>query len=135
MILFVDDEKRRMISYVEDLEWSGHKVKFKSDVDSALEAFEQYQDQIEVLILDIMMPTGESFSDNQTNNGLRTGVSFYTKIREHNTTLPIIILTNVSDARLAKSIAQDSKSSFCQKENFLPFELTEKVKEILNAES
>lgn len=36
MILFVDDEKRRMESYVEELGFSEY-VEFKSDVDSAIE--------------------------------------------------------------------------------------------------
>ena len=135
MILFVDDEKRRMSSYVDELEFSNYHVDFKSDIDSALAALEQKQDQIELLILDIMMPIGKNFSDIQNNNGLRTGVFFYRKIRQQNATLPIIIFTNVSDKNLARDIDQDSKTSFYQKENLCPFMLAEKVKEMLDCRS
>lgn len=135
MILFVDDEKRRMKSYVEELELSNFQVEFKPDVDSALEAFAQHQDQIELLILDIMMPTGDSFSDNQTTHGLRTGFAFYQKIREQNPNLPIVIFTNVSDESLVKEINQDKQSAFCQKDSFLPFKLAEKVQAMLKSSS
>lgn len=134
MILFVDDEKRRMDSYVQDLVLSGHKVEFKSDVDSALEFFAENRTQIKLLILDIMMPTGESFDDAQTDYGLRTGIAFYHNIREQNPSLPTIIFTNVSDEKLAEEISRGSNVLFCQKDNFLPFELEKEVRKILNLE-
>ena len=31
MILFIDDERRRMKSYVQELEFSGYEVEFKSE--------------------------------------------------------------------------------------------------------
>ncbi|MBW4478664.1 MAG: response regulator [Tolypothrix brevis GSE-NOS-MK-07-07A] len=134
MILFVDDERRRMDSYVQDLILSGHEIEFKSDVDSALEFFVDNQTQIKLLILDIMMPTGESFDDDQTHYGLRTGIAFYQKIREQNPSLPTIIFTNVSDENLAEEISRGSNVLFCQKDNFLPFELEKEVRKILNLE-
>ena len=33
MILFVDDEPRRVDSYVQELRYLGHEIEFKSDVD------------------------------------------------------------------------------------------------------
>ncbi|MDZ8086755.1 MAG: response regulator [Nostoc sp. DedQUE12b] len=134
MILFVDDERRRMDSYVQDLVLSGHKVEFKSDVDSALKFFVENQTQIKLLILDIMMPTGVSFDDDQTHYGLRTGIAFYQKIREENPSLPTIIFTNVSDENLAEEISRGSNVLFYQKDNFLPFELEKEVRKILNIE-
>jgi CheY-like chemotaxis protein len=134
MILFVDDEKRRMDSYVQDLVLSGHEVEFKSDVDSALEFFADNRTQIKLLILDIMMPTGESFDDDQTRYGLRTGIAFYRKIREQNPSLSTIIFTNVSDENLAEEISIGSNVLFCQKDNFLPFELEKEVRKILKIE-
>ncbi|MEH2254723.1 response regulator [Nostoc sp.] len=134
MILFVDDERRRMDSYVQDLVLSGHEVEFKSDVDSALKFFVDNQTQIKLLILDIMMPTGNSFDEDQTHYGLRTGIAFYQKIREQNPSLPTIIFTNVSDENLAEEISRDSSVLFCQKDNFLPFELEKEVRKILNLE-
>jgi DNA-binding response OmpR family regulator len=75
MILFVDDERRRMQSYVEELRFSGYDVEFKSDVDDALIFFNENHEKLELLILDVMMPTGNSFDNQQADNGLRTGIS------------------------------------------------------------
>ena len=80
MILFVDDEKRRMKSYIDELKLSGYEVEIKSDVDSALDFFNKNHKQIELLILDIMMPSGNTFENVDTKYGLRTGISLYEKI-------------------------------------------------------
>lgn len=132
MILFIDDEKRRMRSYVQELELSSYTVEFKSDVDSALEYFENNKKEVELIILDIMMPTGKKFfNDNQSENGLRTGICFYQEIRKRATKLPIIIFTNVYDKNLLQDIDNDDEALFCEKDNFIPIELVAEVKNIL----
>ncbi len=129
MILFVDDEKRRMESYVKELKLSGYEVEIKSDVDSALDFFNKNYKQIELLILDIMMPAGNAFENVDTKYGLRTGIIFYEGIRNRNSTLPIIIFTNVSDEAVEKKINLDKKSLFLQKEDFLPFQFIDEIKD------
>lgn len=131
MILFVDDEKRRIEIYMEELKLSKYEVEIKSDVDSALDFLDKNLEKIELLILDVMMPTGNAFKDVDTKYGLRTGISFYNKIRNQNPTLPIMIFTNVSDEEVEKKISSDKKSLFLQKEDFLPFQLVEEIKEFL----
>ena len=131
MILFIDDEKRRMKSYVEELELSSYQVKFISDVDSAVEYFKKYQEKVELIILDIMMPTGNSFNSSQTGNGLRTGVPFYEEIRKQKPILPIIIFTNVYDEQLLQYIDKDNMTLFCEKDSFIPIELATEVRNFL----
>ena len=132
MILFIDDEKRRMKSYVEELEFSSYQVEFISDVDSAVEYFKKYQEKLELIILDIMMPTGNSFDSRQTKNGLRTGVSFYEEIRKQKPILPIMIFTNVWDEQLLQYIDKDNMTLFCAKDDFIPIKLVTEVRSFLH---
>jgi len=134
MILLVDDERRRMDSYVQELGLAGYDVQFESDVDNALKFFRDNEAQIELLILDVMMPAGSNFSDAGTEHGLMTGIAFYQKISdEHNPNVLTIIFTNVSEESLTKDITSKSTVFFCKKDDLLPFELEEKVRKILEA--
>jgi CheY-like chemotaxis protein len=129
MILFVDDERRRMRSYVEAIELSHYQVKFESDVDDALDFFEKNCGQLKLLILDVMMPTGNSFDDEQTNDGLRTGICFYRKVRQLNPNIPVIIFTNFRNNELTN--IESEKTSVFRKDGILPFELASNVDRIL----
>jgi CheY-like chemotaxis protein len=131
MILFVDDERREMDSYARELDLSGHKVEFETDVDSALKAFDEKLSQIKLLILDIMMPPSSSFKEVNTESGLRTGIHFYDRIREKAPELPVIILTNVSNEGVAQKFRGRKKCWFFRKEDFLPHQLAEEVGKIL----
>ncbi|MCA9016326.1 MAG: response regulator [Planctomycetaceae bacterium] len=131
MILFVDDETRLMDSYVEELKLSGYEVEFQPNVDKALAFFTKNHANIELMILDIMMPPGASFEGGDNIWGLRTGQYFYEKIRPMAPDLPVIILTNVSDELLAERFQQENNCWFLRKEDFLPFELVQQIRQIL----
>jgi CheY-like chemotaxis protein len=131
MILFLDDEKRYMDTYKVELEIQGYEVSFKNNVDDAVKFFDAHTNSIQLIILDIMMPPGQSFQGENTSDGLRTGVRFYERIRELAPHLPILIFTNVSDERLAKRFEAEANCRFLRKEDYLPHELVEVVRKIL----
>ncbi len=130
MILFVDDEMREMDSYKLELEMSKYTVVFEPDVDKALAFLEEAYNDIELLILDIMMPQGKNF-EAARHEGLRTGVDFYESIRKTHPELPVIILTNVSDESVRERFNGEAYCWFRQKTRVLPYELAECVDEIL----
>jgi CheY-like chemotaxis protein len=136
MILLIDDEPRGISSYKEDLQLElepKYEVKYLKRVDDALRFFEEKAGQIDLIILDIMMPPGESFRDDKTTeSGLRTGVSFYERVRKTAPKLPVIILTNVSDPRVLDRFNREANCWFLQKKDVLPFQLTETVVGILS---
>lgn len=131
MILLVDDELRRMQIYIEELAQSGYESSLQTEVDSGFKFFEENQEKIDLLILDLMMPPGESFELEKTNAGLRTGYFFYKRVRQKAPHLPIIIFTNVADGELLSFFGQDRDCWFFQKLDFLPFELVEQIGVIL----
>ena len=131
MILFVDDERRHSDSYIRELN-KKYQVIFHKDVDRAWQCFEKDTDEIELLILDIMMPPGDTFRKVDTDEGRRTGISFYEKIRKRTPRLPVIVLTNVADEEVEHRFRVEENCWYFQKEHYLPYELLKEVEQILN---
>ncbi|MDJ0599129.1 MAG: response regulator [Crocosphaera sp.] len=135
MILIVDDEPGRMEVYIEELELSNYEVELAENIDEAIEYFEERQEEIEFLILDIMMRSGKLSKEKGTNDGLRTGIVFYNKIRKNNKSLPIIIFSNlakIDDQEVEQEIQNNPKSKFVQKIDTVPYQLVKEVKEMLS---
>ena len=131
MILMLDDERRIMSSYVEDLKLSGLDVEFSDDPEAALELLEGDATKVDLLILDLMMPPGERFEKVDTERGLRTGVRVYEAVRAMAPHLPVVILTNVSDPKIERRFRAEKNCSFFRKEQVLPFEFTKQVTEFI----
>jgi DNA-binding NarL/FixJ family response regulator len=127
MILFVDDEQRRVAAFVAELEQC-FDVRYIPEVDEALSFFEENLASVELLILDIMMPAGRVFRDVDTQYGLMTGVYFYDKIRERAPDMPVIIFTNVTNEQLSKRFNEESNCLFLKKKDYLPHELVTEVR-------
>ncbi len=46
MILFIDDEHRGVKPYIEELQFSGYEVKFKDNIDDALDFYKNKQEKL-----------------------------------------------------------------------------------------
>lgn len=130
MILFVDDDPREMDSYRMELEMRDHDVIFESRVDDALAQIERSGEKIDLVILDVMMPTGAAFL-NTPDKGLRSGVHFYRQLRDRFGEMPVIIFTNVHREAVRNAFVGDENCWFFQKEHLLPSELADQVAKIL----
>jgi len=127
----IDDEPHYVKTYIDELEFSGYQVKLEKDVDAGFKFLTENKDQIQLVILDIMMSPGRLLAEVDTQNGLRTGVHLFDRIRALAPNLPILILTNVSDPWVAARFQGQEKCRFLHKEDYLPFELVEEVKRFL----
>ncbi|GBF82112.1 response regulator [Aphanothece sacrum] len=135
MFVIVDDELERMRVYIEELQLCNYQVELVGNIDDALEYFDKKKEQIELLILDIMMASGQLSREPGINGGLRTGIVFYKKIRENDKNLPIIIFSNLSqinDQEIEEEIENNPRSKFLQKIETLPYQFVEEVKEMLS---
>ncbi len=100
MIYMVDDEPRYVVTYLKELERRGYKVRPFDSVDAAWAALQADLEQVQLVILDIMMSSGEQYSPDETQHGLRTGVRFYEEVHALAPRLPVVMLTNVTDSKL-----------------------------------
>lgn len=130
MLLMIDEGRSEMKTTVEELDLSGFQIEWKKDVDSGLDFFEHNFTRIDLLILDIMMPPGRAFKDEDTQDGLRTGFSFYRVVRSIAPRLPVIMFTNFPDIRFAGQY-QAENCYVLRKIDYLPHELVAQIKRIL----
>jgi CheY-like chemotaxis protein len=137
LILFIDDERRVMKSYKEYLELKlspeGYDVVFLEKIDAALDILENRAVEIDLIILDVMMPTGTKLDRKQTSDGLMTGVVFYDLIRNKLPTLPVLVFTNYSDEDLEKRLKHDPNCRFLQKTDYLLEDFVSEVRDLLTA--
>ncbi len=131
MILFVDDELRRMESVVEQLEMDGLRVHTAPGVDQALAALHNDKGEIDFVILDIMMDLGSTLEHEDTEEGLRTGVHLFERIRKVKPTVPVMVLTNADDVRLEEHFSKEPRTRFFQKRSLLPQDVAPQVREMM----
>jgi CheY-like chemotaxis protein len=132
VILFVDDDKRYIKTYIEELRHCGYTVVHHDSVDKAINFINSESDEIELLILDIMMPSGSYFKDIDRENGLRTGCLLLKEIGSGIIEIcsPILVLTNVS----ANSLPIEYRKFVLRKEDFTPEDLAKKIHQILSSQ-
>jgi CheY-like chemotaxis protein len=130
LILFIDDEERYVRSYIDELALAGFKVHFCSKVESALHFLDSSKDQVDLCIVDIMMPPGKTFATADSQGGVRTGLLFYDYIRQQALHLPIIVLTNRTSDEVERKVATDDFGWLFRKDQCFPFELANHIKDI-----
>ncbi|HEY6190448.1 MAG TPA: hypothetical protein VIW80_22540 [Pyrinomonadaceae bacterium] len=131
LILFLDDERRRIATYIEEMEDNDFSVEYKRDVDDALLFLADNINAVKLLILDLMMPPGKSFTLADTEDGLRTGVSVYERVREMSQSLPVIIFTNVTEETVTRRFGEEEHCWFCKKVDYMPPALVAKIRSVL----
>jgi CheY-like chemotaxis protein len=135
MILFVDDEPRIMDSFrgflERQLEAIGKKLKFFSNVDEAMDFYNKNSSNLELVILDVMMPGGKSFDFKKSNGGLKTGFLFYQEIRKDLPKIPIFVFTNSIAEDVKNEIEKDKNAKFLQKRDYLLPDFWNEVRDCL----
>lgn len=134
MILFIDDERRYMEGYLLELQLSTkHNVMFQRDVDKAIDFFREHQNEISLLILDIMMSTGETFKEHEDEAGLKTGLHVLEYVKTLKPKLPVMVLSNVTDHHIKTTVRNTEGCSFYSKADYLPFQFVELVEKIIKS--
>lgn len=133
-ILLVDDDKFLMSYYVRRLELMQMEVCQKLNPDQALDWIEHEHPTLAAIILDIMMPYGERYDEQQTLQGLRTGVVLYRDIRRYYPTTPVVALTNVINSEVLDELENDPRVTVLQKLDYTPNELGEVIQQLIAEE-
>jgi len=128
-IFFIDDDVKRVSSYIDSLKQSGYNVILETNSSQVIPKFRENQKEIELIILDMMMPTEKELKE-ETEYGRRKGLYLLKKIREISQDVPIIILTVVRDATLSEETKKYGASPYLEKP-ILPSRLEEEIKKKL----
>lgn len=131
-VVIVDDEPVPTNYYLYALKMAGFDALVFGDVDEAAVAFQEWfsrGDMPAVVILDVMMPPGQSFARADTAEGLRTGLVFYLELRRKWPAVPMIALTH---AQLTEGqFDGDPNAKVVSKVRCPPMDLVELVRGLL----
>lgn len=133
-ILMIDDDKLPMQYYIRRLEKNNFEVKHFVKPDDAFEYLDNEQPHIDGVILDIMLPPGEKYKDEQTNQGLRTGFFVLKDLRNYQpySNIPVVILTNVRNPKTLAEFGKSELLSIAFKPDYPPKKLVHLLEEMLN---
>jgi CheY-like chemotaxis protein len=116
MIVIIDDEKYRTIIVCKILAEAGYNVFLINSIDKAKEFLGDNWLKIDAIILDIMMAWESSFTQEETELGLLTGVRLYELLRDKYGNLkPIIIYTALNRPTILNKIKKDPNTSVIYK--------------------
>ena len=131
MILFIDDEKRYVDNICEELRFRGKEVSFSDGVDDALKQLDDLKG-LEVIVCDVMMPHGRSFSAADTDDNRRTGLRFLRQIRDRGITAPVVLLTNDDRQHVKDEASEFPPCLVIEKKLYPSFEIAEQIVGSLN---
>jgi CheY-like chemotaxis protein len=126
-ILLIDDDIQAMRYYVETLEAAGFDVTQCTGPDSALQVLRDTTTPVSAVLLDIMMPPGDAYRRQNTQEGLTTGLFLLEDLRRLRPNLPVVVLTNVSNRDTLQRIPRDSKLLLIPKVACPPHALLEEI--------
>ena len=129
-VLLIDEDEYPLKFYTQQLEEDGFKITQCFSVDCALRALAN--GKFDIVILDCMMPTGDNYANEDTQEGLRTDVFLYRDIRKVGGELPIIVLTNVTEQETLEQFQGDSFVRVVGKLDCPPAELVTQIREMLD---
>lgn len=130
-IFWVDDDIKSFTRpYYEELKDEGYEIREFIEPDSALEYFKNHHNEFSCAIIDLMLPTGKTFTAEQTELGTRTGKFLIEELRKiDKNNLPMIILSIVGD-RDIMDWSSKNQIEYLKKSKTFPRELLTIVKEL-----
>lgn len=134
-ILFLDDDASQMKYHVKALEGS-FVVVLRNQVDRALRDFKDLKERDGPwggAIIDVMMPPGKLGSSSP--NGMRTGWSVLSELREVQPDIPVIVVTNSRDEQVKEWFRLERRVRVLDKLDLLPDELLTHAKEFFGSAS
>jgi CheY-like chemotaxis protein len=95
-IVLVDEDEIQIPLLISELQINGNEVVDFKEADSCIR-FAQSESNIDLFIVDIMLPSKEYYSDSVTRGFLYTGVFLARDIRKSHPETPILLISNHSD--------------------------------------
>jgi CheY-like chemotaxis protein len=94
-VLFIDDDRRLILVYAEEIKGRGIDARCKHGPDDAL-AYLRAGEPADVIVWDMMMLPGTVFADVDTEGGTSTGRFLYKEMRVLRPGAAFVLLTNQS---------------------------------------
>ena len=127
-VFYIDDEanSEKMKSKFEMLKINSINVIAEHNIKKVENRIKEIINDIDLILLDIIMPPRNYFSLEETNGGTSTGIVLLKKIRENFKDIPIIIVSIQRIASLDEILERYNVSGYVKK----PYNVNELVEQI-----
>src|ERR1035441_2587614 len=105
-VLIIDDEPIFYRTITKILRGVGHHVSICATPDAALKYLRQRRTEIDLIVLDIMMPSGRSFAEQATLKGRYTGLLLLGAIRAVRPEVPILVTSIIADDQVVQRLSE-----------------------------
>lgn len=133
-ILYIDDEvnTEKMDSYFHFFEKEGLNIIKVRDIENSIEEIEKYHFQIDLLILDNIMPFREHYKPSETNGGSTTGIRLLKDIRKKYPQIPVVIVSrNAKTKDMETDLKELNVIKYITKSLFNSKEIVIEIKKLL----
>lgn len=131
-VLWVDDDiDFALYSFMDELEESDYRVIRAQNPDVAWQQLED--NDIDAIIMDIMMPTGELLKSETSQKGMYTGLKLLEKIKQEPqyAKIPALIFTILNKDQEVEDWAQREKVEILRKLQIYPEDLVEAIDKLV----
>jgi len=134
-ILLVDEDRIQMRPFIAEVELRGHTVRLVEEADDGLNAAKQLK-RLDLAIIDIMLPSVNRYSSEETQNHLYTGVFLARDIRRAHPDVPLLLISNhrfpESLRKIDRAMTSIGNCAFLSKQSFFdPGEFADVIDRVL----
>jgi DNA-binding NarL/FixJ family response regulator len=120
--------------YTKALEEEGFEIVGVPDPDAALHELSCDPRGFALIIVDVKMPPGKLFADDDTVDGLRTGVFLAERLAERYANVPVVILTSVHPDVIRQRLqGKTNVRRILGKTDCPPFDLVDEVQRVIES--
>jgi len=132
MILWVDDDLQITLKpFMDEVREDGYELFMVQNPDEMWKILETRRTEIDAIIMDIMLPTGNTVDSAEARMGVITGLLILKKLKQNDdySSIPVIIFTILSDQEVMEW-AKKNNITYLQKQVTSPLELLSQVNKL-----
>jgi CheY-like chemotaxis protein len=130
-VVLIDEDKFALSFYEDAIRSGGFALRHCYTVESALEVVGR--EKPDLIVLDVMMPPGRTYSEDESRHGLWTGVLLHEDLQRLAPGVPIIVLTNCSSREILSALQDKPKTKVLSKAECPPVALVEVIDAMIGA--
>lgn len=135
IVMLIDDDQEAMKYYILAIKQEGFELVHIKNPDETISYFNKpTHEKPDIVILDIMLPPGEVFANYpDVDEGLRSGILLYRRIKDQCENIPFVVLTNLRNPQTISDLKDLSSDILIfHKDETTPFDLTDHIKGVIS---
>lgn len=134
MIVFVDDEHSTVAKVSKELQNRGIECRTFDNVETAWHYLDADGDNVQLVVLDVMMPPRELIPLAEAEDGMSTGIAMWDRLRRRHPKLRMVLLTQITDPELGHSVDLGRSTIVLRKRDLFYDEIADEIQRFLKGQ-